>query len=66
MRRAFLTSLLAFGLTVGTTQLVYAQADRHELGVRLKQFEQAWEKQTDPAVRKTALVNVPKVTNQFF
>ncbi len=66
MRRAFLTSLLALGLTVSTTQRVDAQADRHELGVRLKQFEQAWEKQTDPAVRKTAVVNIPKVTNQFF
>ncbi len=66
MRRAFLTSLLAFGLTVGTTQLVYAQADRHELGQRLKQFEHAWEKQPDPAVRKTAVVNIRKVTNQFF
>lgn len=66
MRRAFLTSLLALGLTVGTTQRVSAQADRHELGVRLKQFEQAWEKQTDPTVRKTALVTIPKVTNQFF
>ncbi len=66
MTRTFLTSLLLLGLTVSTTQLVSAQADRHELGVRLKQFEQAWEKQTDPAVRKTALVNIPKVTNQFF
>ena len=66
MTRTFLTSLLLLGLTVSTTRLVSAQADRHELGQRLKQFEQAWEKQTDPAVRKTALVNIPKVTNQFF
>ena len=66
MARAFFTTLVAIGLLFSTTQLVYAQADRHELGQRLKQFEQAWEKQTDPVVRKTALVNIPNVTSQFF
>ena len=31
-----------------------AQAERYELGQRLKAFEKAWDKQTDPAARKRA------------
>lgn len=43
----------------------FAQAERYELGQRLKRFETAWEKQTDAAIRKRALAIVEKVTRQF-
>jgi len=45
---------------------VVAQSERYELGRRLKAFETAWEKQDDPAARKRALADLPKVTTQFF
>ena len=49
-------------LVAGTAS---AQADRYELGRRLKQFEAAWEAQPDPAARKRALAIVPAASMQF-
>ncbi len=43
-----------------------AQTARFELGQRLRTFEVAWDKATDPAGKKRALKIVEKVTNQFF
>lgn len=43
-----------------------AQAERYELGQRLKAFEAAWDKQSDVAARKRAVAGVGKVTSQFF
>lgn len=43
-----------------------AQAERYELGQRLKSFEAAWDKQTNAAARKRALSGIGKVTQQFF
>ncbi len=43
----------------------FAQAERYELGRRLKRFEAEWEKQTDPAARKRALAILPKASTQF-
>jgi predicted esterase len=43
-----------------------AQAERYELGQRLKAFEAAWDQQTNAAARKKALAGVGKVTQQFF
>jgi len=42
-----------------------AQAERYELGQRLKSFEAEWAKQTDPAARKRALSVVAKASTQF-
>lgn len=42
-----------------------AQTERYELGQRLRRFEEAWEKQPDPAARKRALELLPPVTRQF-
>jgi predicted esterase len=57
-----------FVLLVGfvVPNFVFAQHERYELGRRLREFERAWEEQKDPAIRKKALADIPKVTNQFF
>ncbi|MEO2089258.1 MAG: hypothetical protein ABGY75_07145, partial [Gemmataceae bacterium] len=60
MRTATVVSFLAF------TTPVVAQADRYELGQRLKAFEAAWDAHPDAAARKRAVVGVGKVTSQFF
>jgi len=39
---------------------------RYELGQRLKRFEAAWEKQSDPEARQRALKHIEKLTQQFF
>ncbi|MBN9123004.1 MAG: hypothetical protein J0I06_28350 [Planctomycetes bacterium] len=39
---------------------------RYELGQRLKRFETAWEKHTNPESRRSALGHVQKLTQQFF
>jgi predicted esterase len=43
-----------------------AQAERYELGQRLKRFEAAWEKQTDAVARKRAIALLPDITPMFF
>lgn len=43
-----------------------AQAERYELGRRLKAFEAAWERHDAPAARARALDLLPQLTNQFF
>lgn len=45
---------------------VFAQADRYELGQRMKAFEAAWDAHPDAAARKRAVAGVGKVTQQFF
>ncbi len=44
----------------------FAQAERYELGQRLKAFEKQWDKTTDPTVRTKALADLPKLTGLFF
>lgn len=39
---------------------------RYELGQRLKRFEAAWEKQSDPVARQRAIKHIEKLTQQFF
>ena len=58
----------SFVLFVGfvVPNLATAQHERYELGRRLQEFERAWEEQKDLAIRKKALADLPKVTNQFF
>lgn len=46
--------------------LVLAQAERYELGRRLKRFETEWDKQTDPVVRQRAASMIPEITPMFF
>jgi predicted esterase len=46
--------------------VTFAQAERYELGARLKAFEAEWDKQTDKDARKRALKDLPQVTQQFF
>ena len=43
-----------------------AQADRFEIGQRLRAFESAWDKQQDPAARQRALNAVQGVVMRFF
>lgn len=43
-----------------------AQAERYELGQRLKAFEKAWDETIDAAARKAALAIVAQATPQFF
>ncbi len=46
--------------------LLFAQSERYELGRRLKQFEQAWEKQPDEKSRLHAAALLPDITSMFF
>jgi predicted esterase len=48
------------------TGMASAQSERYELGLRLRQFEKAWDQTTDPVGRKRALAIVKDATNQFF
>ncbi len=45
---------------------VLAQAERYELGRRLRAFEAAWEQQPAPEVRREALAALEPLTQQFF
>lgn len=56
-------SFLAFVFSPG---LGLAQADRYELGRRMKLFEAEWEKQTDAAGRKRAAEALGPVMQKFF
>jgi predicted esterase len=59
-------SLLAV-LALGLFPLAgLGQSERYELGRRLKRFEEAWEKQPDPAARKRAAAILPDITPMFF
>jgi predicted esterase len=62
MVKHVITLLVGFGLM----NSAFGQSERYELGRRLRLFEAEWERQTDPAARKRALVMLPKVTEQFF
>lgn len=57
---------MRFLLLLLSPALALAQPERYELGQRLKDFELAWEKHEDPALRKAALKDLPNVTQQFF
>ncbi len=59
-------SVLAFAFLVLVPAFAPAQAERYELGRRLKRFEEAWEKQPDPAARKRAAAILPDITPMFF
>ena len=56
-------ALLAVILAGGSAS---AQADRYELGQRLKAFEKQWDKTTDEKLRKKALEGLPKLTGLYF
>jgi predicted esterase len=58
--------LLVTFVLLAVTSRADAQAERYELGHRLKAFEAAWDAQPDAAARKRALAGVTKVTQQFF
>lgn len=45
---------------------VSAQAERYELGQRLKAFEKQWDKTTDEKLKKKAAEGLPKLTGLFF
>jgi predicted esterase len=53
-------------LVVFIANPLFAQHERYELGLRLRQFEKAWDQVPDPAGRKRALGIVVNATNQFF
>lgn len=61
----FSTTIFIITWLVATAPTGWCQPERHELGERLKRFEQAWEKQTEPAVRKEALQVVRSASRQF-
>ncbi len=56
--------LLIAGVTMAARPAA-AQPERSALAERLRAFEEAWEKQTEPAARKRALAVLPKATTQF-
>ncbi len=58
-----LLSLLGF-LALAPTS-ANAQAERYELGRRLKLLEHDWEAHPQPEARKRALADLPKATKQF-
>ena len=53
-------------ILLGFTGVTSAQAERYELGQRLKAFEKQWDKTTDAKLRKKALADLPKLTGLFF
>jgi predicted esterase len=57
-----ITLLMLFCFTSG----LFAQAERYELGRRLKRFEETWNETKDAELRKKALTDLPKLTQQFF
>ncbi len=57
---------LALVLVLVVPDWANAQAERYELGRRLKRFEEAWEKQPDAAARKRAAAILPDITPMFF
>jgi predicted esterase len=59
-------SLTATAALLFATGFATAQAERYELGQRLKAFEAAWDQHPDAAARKRAVAGVGKVTTQFF
>ena len=61
MRTAFCLVIL-----LGFAGVAPAQAERYELGQRLKAFEKQWDKTTDEKLRKKALADLPKLTGLFF
>ncbi len=56
-------SLVAVLLVAGSG---FAQAERYELGQRLKAFEKQWDKTTDEKLKKKAAEGLPKLTGLFF
>jgi predicted esterase len=44
----------------------FAQAERYELGQRLKAFEKQWDKTTDEKLKKKAAEGLPKLTGLYF
>jgi predicted esterase len=62
MRRPFAALFCLLLLPAGRAA---AQAERFEIGQRLRTFERAWEKQKDPAARKRALDAIQNLVPQF-
>lgn len=56
---------IALVMLVVTAGDALAQAERYQLGRRLRDFEVAWEKQPDPAARRKALEIVPAASTKF-
>ncbi len=59
------SAVIAVAILLGCAASASAQADRYELGRRLKLFEAAWEVQPDKAARQRALAIVPRASTQF-
>lgn len=59
----FILVILLVALIAGPAD---AQAERYELGQRLKRFEAEWEKYPDADARKRALAVLPDLTAMFF
>ena len=58
--------LCVLGLVVLLPSVAFAQAERYELGRRLKLLEHEWEAHPAADARKRAIADLPKVTKQFF
>lgn len=58
--------ILSFFLVLFIHNIAVAQPERHELGRRLRLFEQAWEAQKDANIRKEPAVNMNKAVMSFF
>ncbi len=61
MRPALLLAVLLLGCGSAA-----AQAERYELGQRLKAFEKQWDKTTDEKLKKKAAEGLPKLTGLYF
>ena len=60
------SALLALFVCGVLSSTAFAQADRFELGQRLRACEAAWDAQPDPARRKEAVPNLKKSVDLFF
>lgn len=58
--------LLAFAFLLGMPAPTWAQAERYELGRRLRQFELAFEQERDQAVRARAFPPMNQAVQSFF
>lgn len=66
MKRSVGIAALLWVLFVSLSSIARAQAERFELGQRLRACESAWDAQPDPARRKQAVLNLKKSVDLFF
>jgi len=58
--------LVVLGLALSLPSRAHAQADRHELGLRLRAMEAAWSKPADDKARQRALPHIQRAVAGFF